>query len=45
VGDDPIADVKGARDVGMKTAFVKRKEVEANADIEIGQIAELATLL
>jgi HAD superfamily hydrolase (TIGR01549 family) len=45
VGDDPIADVKGARDVGMKTAFVKRREGEANADIEIGRITELATLL
>lgn len=45
VGDDPIADVKGARDVGMKTVFVKRKEVETNADIEIGRITELATLL
>jgi len=45
VGDDPIADVGGARDVGMKTVFVKRKEVETNADIEIGRITELATLL
>jgi len=45
VGDDPIADVKGARDVGMKTAFIKRKEIETNADIEIGRITELATLL
>jgi HAD superfamily hydrolase (TIGR01509 family) len=45
VGDDPIADVRGARDVGMKTVFVKRKEVETNADIEIGRITELATLL
>jgi FMN phosphatase YigB (HAD superfamily) len=45
VGDDLIADVKGARDVGMKTAFVKRREIETNADIEIGRIAELTTLL
>lgn len=45
VGDDPIADVKGAKDVGMKTAFVKRKEGKTNADIEIGRITELATLL
>ena len=45
VGDDPIADVRGARDVGMKTVFVKRKEVETNAYIEIGRITELATLL
>jgi HAD superfamily hydrolase (TIGR01662 family) len=45
VGDDPIADVKGAKDVGMKTALVKRKEGKTNADIEIERITELATLL
>jgi HAD superfamily hydrolase (TIGR01509 family) len=45
VGDDPIADVEGARDVGMKTAFVKRKEVETNCDIEIERITELAAIL
>jgi len=45
VGDDPISDVQGTRNVGMKTAFVKRKEVETNADIEMKRITELTTLL
>jgi putative hydrolase of the HAD superfamily len=44
VGDDPIADVQGAHEVGMKTAFIRRGEVSVNADLEIKRITELATL-
>jgi putative hydrolase of the HAD superfamily len=45
VGDDPIADIEGARNIGMKTVFVNRKEVRTNADIEVKGITELTTLL
>lgn len=44
VGDDPVADIKGAKNVGMRTAFVKRKEVRTEADIEIKQLSELTKL-
>jgi len=44
VGDDPIADIKGAKSIGMKTAFIKRREIETEADIEIKQLSELTTL-
>jgi HAD superfamily hydrolase (TIGR01549 family) len=45
VGDDPIADIQGAKSVGMKTAFIRRKKVKTDAHIEIERIAELTTLL
>jgi HAD superfamily hydrolase (TIGR01662 family) len=45
VGDDPLADIQGARSIGMKTVFVKRKEVKTNADIEMKRITELTTFL
>jgi len=45
VGDDPVADVKGAKGVGMKTAFIMRKKVRTDADMEIKGVAELMTLL
>jgi putative hydrolase of the HAD superfamily len=45
VGDDPIADIQGAKNIGMKTAFIKRREVRTDADIEIRRITELAELL
>lgn len=45
VGDDPIADIQGAKNIGMKTAFIRRKEVTIEADIEIKRITELAALL
>ena len=45
VGDDSIADIQGARNIGMKTVFVNRKEVKTNADIEVRRIANLATFL
>jgi len=45
VGDDPIADIQGAKNIGMKTAFVNKKEAKSNADIEVKRIAELTTYL
>lgn len=44
VGDDPIADIEGAKSVGMRTAFIRRRETKAEADIEIKQLIELTTL-
>ena len=43
-GDDPIADIRGARNVGMKTAFSKRGNSETSADIKIRRLVELTTL-
>ena len=45
VGDDPIADIQGARNIGMKTVFVNEKEAKTNAGIEVKRITELTTLL
>jgi FMN phosphatase YigB (HAD superfamily) len=45
VGDDSIADIQGARNIGMKTVFVNKKEAKTNADIEVKRIAELTTFL
>jgi HAD superfamily hydrolase (TIGR01549 family) len=45
VGDDPVADIQGAKSVGMKTAFIKRREIEADADIEIRRLTELTKFL
>lgn len=45
VGDDPIADIQGAKNVGMKTAFIKRGKMKAHADIQIERLSELTTLL
>jgi len=45
VGNDPIADVQGAKKVGMKTAFIKRMKLQANADIVIERLGQLLKLL
>lgn len=45
VGDDPTADVRGARGVGMKTVFIKRDMREAVADVAISSLDELTTHL
>jgi putative hydrolase of the HAD superfamily len=45
LGDDPIADLQGARNIGMKIVFVNKKEAKSNADIEVKRIAELTTFL
>jgi len=44
VGDDPVADVEGARRVGMRTAFLKRGKIKANADMKIRRLSELIKL-
>ncbi len=45
VGDDPIADVQGAKGVGMKTAFIKRRDKETDADIIIEKLSDLLDFL
>lgn len=45
VGDDPLADVHGARNAGMKTAFVRRGDKTADADIQIDRLGELIRIL
>jgi putative hydrolase of the HAD superfamily len=45
VGDDPVADIQGAKNAGMKTAFIKRTATEADADITIKRLNELTKLL
>jgi HAD superfamily hydrolase (TIGR01549 family) len=45
VGDDPIADIEGAKDVGMKTAFIKRKARRAKADINVKELNQLLEFL
>jgi putative hydrolase of the HAD superfamily len=45
VGDDPIADVWGARQVGMKTAHVNLFGTECDSDVSLHQIGELLQLL
>lgn len=44
VGDDPIADIEGARNIGMKTALVRRGATKAKADIVIERLDELDVL-
>ena len=45
VGDDPIADIQGARGVGMKTAFIQRERMESTADITVSSLDELLKYL
>jgi putative hydrolase of the HAD superfamily len=45
VGDDLIADIQGARNIGMKTVFVNRKGLRTNTDIKVKRITELTTFL
>jgi len=45
VGDDPIADVQGAKRVGIRTAFIKRGKRKAKADVRIKRLSELIELL
>ena len=45
VGDDPVADVWGARQVGMKTAHVNLFGTECDSDVSLHQIGELLQLL
>ncbi len=46
VGDDPTADVQGAKEVGMGAAFIKRRrDEEADANIKIEQLGDLLNFL
>ena len=46
VGDDVEADIKGAKNMGMKTVFVSRGEVQSNyADAKISKISELPSAI
>lgn len=45
VGDDPIADIRGAKDVGMKTAFIQRGRMKTDAGITIKRLDELEKYL
>jgi 2-haloalkanoic acid dehalogenase type II len=50
VGDDAIADIAGARDVGMRTVWMNRTQgpwpaAVARADYEVRDLAELADLV
>lgn len=45
VGDDPVADIQGAKNVGMKTAFIRRRRIDADADIKIERLTELTKFL
>ena len=45
VGDDSIADIQGAKSIGMKTAFINKREIKTNADIETKQLARLIAFL
>lgn len=45
VGDDPVADVQGAKNMGMKTALIKRTNLETSADIVIERLDQLLELL
>jgi putative hydrolase of the HAD superfamily len=41
VGDDPEADIMGAKNVGMKTAFLARGPARCNADIVVSHLSSL----
>ncbi|NQT08692.1 HAD family hydrolase [Candidatus Bathyarchaeota archaeon] len=45
IGDDPYADVWGAKKAGMKAAYIRRNERDAEADIIIQRLSELVQYL
>jgi len=45
VGDDSIADVQGAKGVGMRTAFIKRRKEEVDAYVKLEQLSDLLDFL
>jgi len=45
VGDDPEADIKGAKNVGMKTVFLARESARCDADITIPRLSSLTTAI
>ena len=45
VGDNPFTDILGAKGAGMKTAYINRDRLDAEADIVIHQLFELTKYL
>ena len=45
VGDDPHADIEGAKTVGMKTVHIMRNNMTADADIQISRLSDLLEIL
>ena len=45
VGDNPFMDIHGARQAGMRAAYVKRGELEAEADITVNRVSEILRYL
>jgi len=45
VGDNPFTDIHGARQAGMRAAYVKRGELEAEADITVNRVSEILRYL
>jgi putative hydrolase of the HAD superfamily len=45
VGDDPETDIKGAKNLGMKTVFLARESAHSDADITISHFSSLTTAI
>ena len=46
VGDNPVADIDGARRIGMKTVFINRNQtIDVESDYEITSLNELTKLI
>ena len=45
VGDNPFMDIHGARQAGMRSAYVKRGELDSEADIVVRRLIELLPYL
>jgi HAD superfamily hydrolase (TIGR01549 family) len=45
VGDDPERDIRGAKNVGMKTVFLTRESTRCDADITISHFSSLTTVI
>jgi putative hydrolase of the HAD superfamily len=45
VGDDPETDIKGAKNVGMKTVFLARESTRCDADITTPHLSSLTTAI
>ena len=45
LGDDPIAYVWGAKQAGMKAAYIRRNECDAEADVIIQRLSDLIRYL
>ncbi len=45
VGDNPFTDIHGAKQAGMRAAYVRRNELDAKADVIIQQLSELMSCL